>query len=353
MGNFNTSGLLQALDRIKPELKPLPQHFITSQDQHTRELYATLLAAVLLSDGQVSEPQSRLFGMLLQSMQLEPVPARFFELAQQLDAGQLKCAIRGIQPIGQSFTLDALILARSSTPLHQQQLQLIAELFDALDIGQEIASITEATAFALGLSDKPESSEINVGITSKSPVLQELWSHSEAGYLFNKGVWTDPATGLMWSRISIGQQCQNNQVKGEAQLKDWNTATQDCKTFRLADFDDWRIPTEEELNSLMIKGKAGYASPEGVLFQPKQYVHGKYWTSSAPSTSSWYPSVALAAMSKKSTADFSRGHFDSANHSDQCYVRAVRGVVKKQLAAPDRSEKQPADIGSLIAAQMR
>lgn len=185
MSNFNTSGLLQALDRIKPDLKPLPQHFITCQDQHTRELYATLLATVLLSDGQVSEPQSRLFGMLLQSMQLEPVPARFFELAQQLDAGQLKSVISGIQPVGQSFALDALILARLSSPLNQQQLQLIAELFDALEIGQDITSITEATAFVLGLGDSLESSEIDFSITSKSPILQELWNHSDVDYAFN------------------------------------------------------------------------------------------------------------------------------------------------------------------------
>lgn len=347
MSNFNTSGLLQALDRIKPDLKPLPQHFITCQDQHTRELYATLLAAVLLSDGQVSEPQSRLFGMLLQSMQLEPVPARFFELAQQLDAGQLKDAIRGIQPVKESFAVDALILARLKSPLHQQQLQMIAELFDALDMIQEIASITEATAFVLGLGDRPESSDISVGITSKSPILKELWNHSEAGYLFNKGIWTDPATGLMWSRISIGQQCKNNQVQGKAQLKDWHTANQDCKTFRLADFDDWRIPTEEELNSLMINKKAGYASPEGVLFQPEQYVHGKYWTSSAPSTDSatigdFFPrySMSMAMRNKRSIADFSRGHFDSANLTDQCYVRAVRDIAKKNPSEPTGFEIQ-------------
>ena len=70
---ISSASLLQKLDQIKPDLKPLPTHYIASQDQHTRELYATMLAAVMLAKGQVTEPETRLFGMLLQSMNIKSI----------------------------------------------------------------------------------------------------------------------------------------------------------------------------------------------------------------------------------------------------------------------------------------
>lgn len=326
MSNFNTSGLLQALDRIKPELKPLPQHFITSQDQHTRELYATLLAAVLLSDGQVSEPQSRLFGMLLQSMQLEPVPARFFELAQQLDAGKLKGAIRGIHPVGQSFALDALILARLSAPLHQQQLHMIAELFDALDMSQYVAGITKAVAFLLALGEKSDTFGFDLSLINKSPILKDLIKITDIDLLLQNGVWTDPKTKLMWSRINIGQQWKDGKPIGVAKSMSWSDANKACREFRFAGFNDWRLPSLEELQSLMFEKRAGYQAPENMIYPPdldKSNDFGLYWSASSPTG---HPNFAQVAL-------FNNGSSNDLAKSANFHVRAVRGIAEKQLPA--------------------
>lgn len=52
------------------------------------------------------------------------------------------------------------------------------------------------------------------------------------------GVWTDPKTGLMWSRISDGQSWSNGQAKGQAKTFNWINATEACKNFHLAGFGD-------------------------------------------------------------------------------------------------------------------
>lgn len=261
MSNFNTSGLLQALDRIKPDLKPLPQHFITSQDQHTRELYATLLAAVLLSDGQVSEPQSRLFGMLLQSMQLEPVPARFFELAQQLDAGKLKQLIQALSHQDQQCALmiDALILARLDSALSQSQTDLLAELLDCFGFSKAQAGLlVDFCEYGLGINSA-ETKILNnlpsyVHFLDKkiNPITAELWSKKEASD-FDAGVWTDIRTGLVWARVKAGQTWENGKIVGDYTQMEWDEAANYCEDLRLGGFSDWRLPRKAELDSLRSK----------------------------------------------------------------------------------------------------
>lgn len=279
----STAGLLDCM-------QPLPQHFITSQDQHTRELYTTLLAAVLLSDGHVSEPRSRLFGMLLQSMQLEPVPARFFELAQQLDATKLKQAIHAINHQDQqcAFVIDALILARLDSPLGQMQVELLAELLGFFELSTDLVRHLVAVAgMGLEIPKKNQTVIENLALTIKlssfSPITTDALTTNLQSYSQLAGTYIDSATGLMWSRISIGQKWVDGNPQGQAETLTWDDANTACEMFRLAGFDDWRLPTKEELESLMIENEAGYQAPEGVLFPPNLGElgdSGLYWSAS-------------------------------------------------------------------------
>ena len=76
-------------------------------------------------------------------------------------------------------------------------------------------------------------------------------------------VWTDPKTGLMWSRISIGQAWSNSQATGEAKKLSWKAAGEACAAFDLAGFNDWRLPEKTELESLMRQKErsAAFSSP--------------------------------------------------------------------------------------------
>ena len=50
--------------------------------------------------------------------------------------------------------------------------------------------------------------------------------------------WTDPATGLMWTKKDNGSGVN------------WNQATDYCSNLQLAGYSDWRLPTIEELQGI-------------------------------------------------------------------------------------------------------
>jgi hypothetical protein len=50
--------------------------------------------------------------------------------------------------------------------------------------------------------------------------------------------WTDPATGLMWTRKDNGSDV------------DWNQASAYCSNLQLAGYKDWRLPSIEELQGI-------------------------------------------------------------------------------------------------------
>lgn len=58
-----------------------------------------------------------------------------------------------------------------------------------------------------------------------------------------QGVWTDPETGLMWARISIGQEWKYGRCIGDAKKLNWEDAEKACKDFRLVNYNHWRLPT--------------------------------------------------------------------------------------------------------------
>jgi len=50
--------------------------------------------------------------------------------------------------------------------------------------------------------------------------------------------WTDPDTGLMWAKKDNGSDVS------------WNQASDDCTKLQLAGYNDWRLPTIEELQAI-------------------------------------------------------------------------------------------------------
>lgn len=153
-------------------------------------------------------------------------------------------------------------------------------------------------------------------------------------------VWTDPKTGLMWSRISIGQAWSNGQATGEAKKLSWKAAGEACAAFDLAGFNDWRLPEKTELESLMRlkeqstpfssllsksykdildtvrrQHQTGYATSAGALLTPKENEFGTYWSKTV------LPSAEVSIVNFDQSQVLSRGKRSSL------YVRAVRKVT--------------------------
>ena len=199
-------------------------------------------------------------------------------------------------------------------------MRLIKKLDDAYFIpAQQAQTAIETWAKALNIALP--------NIVIQKPILQtptqQIITPIHPDDELDKGVWTDPNTGLMWARISIGQQWINGiwqqwingKCVGDAKGFNWEDAKKECQNFRLAGFNNWRLPTIDELKTLMIQEKSGYNCPSNTLFQPKENIWGDYWSGSPNAdynNRAWYV------------------HFNNGNlyyclkHYDNFYVRAVR-----------------------------
>ena len=155
--------LLEKLDAIMPELQPLAPHCMASADLHSREHYAMLLAALLQTGNTVSEAQSRVFSMLLASMQLPGTPAKYLQWAANVEQAVLKEALlvcQANQDCAAALLLDATILMRLTGRLNKEQQQTLSSTFNLLRVDEkELLEILAYVQLALGTVSETSSIE--------------------------------------------------------------------------------------------------------------------------------------------------------------------------------------------------
>lgn len=73
----------------------------------------------------------------------------------------------------------------------------------------------------------------------------------EDRYLVKGGLVKDPTTGLMWMRCSFGQTWNGSTCQGKAAQLTWEQAGNIPNHFDYSGYSDWRIPTLDELKTLV------------------------------------------------------------------------------------------------------
>ncbi len=73
----------------------------------------------------------------------------------------------------------------------------------------------------------------------------------EDRYLVKGGLVKDPTTGLVWMRCSFGQSWNGSTCKGKAAELSWTQAASIPSHFDYSGYSDWRVPTLEELKTLV------------------------------------------------------------------------------------------------------
>jgi len=73
-------------------------------------------------------------------------------------------------------------------------------------------------------------------------------------YLDNgDGTVTDQQTGLQWMRGCLGQSWKGTTCRSQAKTYNWDEANQVAKNISFAGYSDWRLPTIDELESIIEK----------------------------------------------------------------------------------------------------
>jgi TonB family protein len=126
------------------------------------------------------------------------------------------------------------------------------------------------------------------------------------------GVWTDPATGLMWTKKDNG---------GDV---NWQQAADYCRNLHLAGHSDWRLPTIDELPGIYDVNVGGM-HVKGSL----QLSNWRVWSSSQGNTIEqvWY-------------FDFSYGERSSTYFTNSAFDRAL--CVRRSGGEGDNQALKPA-----------
>lgn len=121
------------------------------------------------------------------------------------------------------------------------------------------------------------------------------------------GTVTDTGTGLMWARTdNMGHIT-------------WHDARLYCENFLLGGYDNWRMPTIEELKTLFDDSSKGHETICGQKVRARPFIElscGFVWSSEVRSESDQYPISALAY-------NFSKGYWFSSRMSQYRGYRAL------------------------------
>ncbi len=119
--------------------------------------------------------------------------------------------------------------------------------------------------------------------------------------VLNKAAVLDKETGLVWAKAGGGGQMT------------WGAAVNYCADLVIGNRKGWRLPTREELASLIDPSQSSPALPPGYsAFFDDVMTTSDYWSSTTDTASAW-------------GANFRFGYVDRYDKSYDAYVRAVRG----------------------------
>lgn len=140
----------------------------------------------------------------------------------------------------------------------------------------------------------------------------------------DQGVWVDIRTGLMWSRINIGQQWVKGSCRGKGHRLSLDDAKEACRNFDLAGYNDWRLPSCDEIKTIYLPNQAGYDCPDNVLFKPNPDNLERfydYWTSTRNKN------LIDSVLGLATQCCFDNGYIGGGDPKGTCSVRAVRRFI--------------------------
>ncbi|MBS3954280.1 MAG: DUF1566 domain-containing protein [Methylomicrobium sp.] len=254
-------------------------------------------------------------------------PQRLEALLKDYAKGQLKREIFVLVQATKENVVDQLL--NNTAPLELIAGSLAHQLTENYGIDRPLAEwAIESWVFALNLSIQPIKAEPAILIpdnadsiepdeVNKPPIL------IDGRFRDNEdGTATDLQTGLQWMRCSLGQTWDGTTCQGDADEYNWHEANKVVRDsiflgfkiaekFSFAGYDDWRVPTIDELKSIIEKNEV---PPINVKVFPN-----------TPLTLFWSSSPYADYTNFAWRLDFGNGHVKGSLKTYLAPVRLVRG----------------------------
>lgn len=135
------TNLIKDMDELQLKRRPLQPHAVRTLPKPQKQLYVTMLVAILINQN-ISKEQARLLTMLLDSMDLDIKPAQLYDEVTLLGKAELQafCELCDEHALAPCFLMDALVLCRLDTSINHDQQRSIAELVSLLAIPEHTLS---------------------------------------------------------------------------------------------------------------------------------------------------------------------------------------------------------------------
>jgi hypothetical protein len=129
--------------------------------------------------------------------------------------------------------------------------------------------------------------------------------------IHNDGTVSHITTGLRWMRCSLGQTWNGTSCTGQASAFTWQSAQAQVRSFSFAGFNDWRLPSSNELFSI-IERRCWNPSINEIIFP------------STPVTWFWTSTPVSFGTDDAFIGHFQYGNIYTTNESRFGRVRLVR-----------------------------
>ena len=143
------------------------------------------------------------------------------------------------------------------------------------------------------------------------------------------GVVLDKETGLTWMRCALGQTWNNTTCTGSGQSYHWQDAQQNAESAVFAGLNDWRLPNQKELQSI-IENRCNEPTINLTAFPNAS--SDRFWSSSP------YPGYTGYAW----IVNFDNGYGYTGNYgeSGSYAVRLVRGAENRDFLRSDKFSQE-------------
>ena len=199
------SKLKTKLSNVKPLLDPLPTSYLADKlDDHNKNIYATLLSAVVLSKGSITDNESRMLSMLLSRLGLDGDISRYFSQIDDISENQILEFAKVLNNDDKrlSFIFDCLLASRCDKPLTNEQVEVINDLcnlwkFSENDIHLMVFWVSEILGITNNLSannDDIVDSPLSTYIEKKDQPLKNIKFKVRVGEFCSEN--TTIATGI-------------------------------------------------------------------------------------------------------------------------------------------------------------
>jgi GTPase Era involved in 16S rRNA processing len=131
------------------------------------------------------------------------------------------------------------------------------------------------------------------------------------------GTVFDVKNNLQWMRCALGQTWDDKTCTGEAKKFTWEGAKGAANSTHHAGHDDWRLPTQNELNGLVVHGQIPTIDQQAFPNTPNSW----FWSSSQRDEG------VFTTKNKPYYVEFNDGGINTTKTDDTNYARLVREIT--------------------------